>query len=140
MRATGKRDKRWVCEWPPSGINTGLVDSRQAGQILGLWAVVKRDEYWVCEQLPSGINASFVFPPSGLRPPSRVPMKKMRAFFSWEPRPPQAGEGIFPCTIRDWVRARRDKHWTHTQDGLLPTGQVPTAFCVLCKNTAKWAG
>ena len=54
----------------------------------------KRDDYWVCGQPPSGINTGFVFPPSGLRPPSRVPMKKMRAFFSWEPRPPQAGEGI----------------------------------------------
>ena len=38
-------------------------------------------------------------------------MKKMRAFFSWEPRPPQAGEGIFSCKILDWAHAKRDKHW-----------------------------
>ena len=83
--------------------------------MLGLRTTVKRDKRWVFGRPPSGVNAGFVFPPSGLRPPSRVPMKKMRAFFSWEPRPPQAGEGIFPCTIRDWMRARRDEYWPREQ-------------------------
>ncbi len=84
------------------------------------WAAAKRDKTWVC------------IPPSGLWPPSRVPMKKMRAFFSWEPHPPQAGEGIFSCNVRAWARAKRDKCWFLER----PLSGIKSGFSSGIKNPA----
>ena len=42
-------------------------------------------------------------------------MKKMRAFFSWEPRPPQAGERIFSVQDSGLGARQADKHWVRGQ-------------------------
>ena len=105
--------------WHGAGTGRGMVKTS---------AAIKRPSGMKSRFAPSEVNAGFLFPPSGLRPPSRVPMKKMRAFFSWEPRPPPAGEGIFLCGMRNWAApsgantgfaTKRDRYWVY---GKPPSG------------------
>ena len=84
---------------PPSGVITGPAKRRHcwARQAASLLGPLPCSSCTPCRRLWN--KSWFFIPPSGLRPPSRVPMKKMRAFFSWEPCPPQAEEGFFRANL-----------------------------------------
>ncbi len=110
--ASGGRDflvRISVFERPPSDVNTGLTSS--------------------------GINSGFtaMFPPfRRCAASSWVPMEKMRAFFSWEPRPPQAGEGIFLCAFLH-LSARQAASLLGLQEGragLMPVRCTRSVRCV----------